>query len=177
MLGYWHNKKATAEMIDKDGWLHTGDKARIDNNHIYITGRIKEILVLSNGEKVPPSDMELAIAMDPLFEQVMVIGEGKPYLAALAVLNADHWRALASSLSVAADDPAVLNDEKVNDAVLERLRHQIKSFPGYAQVQTIALTLDPWTVENGLITPTLKLKRNVIMEHLKTQVEQLYEGH
>ena len=174
MLGYWHNQKATDEMIDKDGWLHTGDKARIENGYIYITGRIKEILVLSNGEKVPPSDMEMAIAMDPLFEQIMVIGEGRPCLTALATLNIDQWRKLAESLSVPSDDPTVLKDKKILDVALKRISHQIKSFPGYAQIKKVALSLDPWTVENGLITPTLKLKRNRILEHFESEVEQFY---
>ncbi len=175
MLGYWHNKKATDDMIDKEGWLHTGDKARIENNYVYITGRIKEILVLSNGEKVPPNDMEQAIAMDPLFEQFMVLGEGQPCLTALAVLNVDQWRKLAKSLSVANDDPAILKDKKILDIALQRISHQIKSFPGYAQIKQVALTLDPWTVENGLITPTLKLKRNRILDHFKQEVEQFYK--
>ena len=174
MLGYWHNQKATEEMIDKEGWLHTGDKARIENDYIYITGRIKEILVLSNGEKVPPSDMEMAIAMDPLFEQIMVLGEGRSCLSALAVLNIEQWRKLADSLSVPSDDPSVLKDKKILDVALERISQQIKSFPGYAQVKNVALSLDPWTVENGLITPTLKLKRNRILEHFKQEVDKFY---
>ena len=77
MLGYWNDHAATAKVIDADGWLHTGDQARIDNHYIYIIGRIKDILVLSNGEKAPPADMELAISLDPLFEQAMVVGEGR----------------------------------------------------------------------------------------------------
>ena len=176
MLGYWHNQKATDEMIDKDGWLHTGDKARIENDFIFITGRIKEILVLSNGEKVPPNDMELAIAMDPLFEQIMVLGEGRPCLTALATLNIDQWRKLSKSLSVPSDDPSVLKDKKILDIVLERIGQQITSFPGYAQIKKVALSLDPWTVENGLITPTLKLKRNRILDHFEPEVKQFYQG-
>jgi long-chain acyl-CoA synthetase len=95
MLGYWNNHAATAEIIDPDGWLHTGDQARIENGHIYITGRIKDILVLSNGEKIPPMDMELAICLDPQIDQALVIGEGRPYLAAILVLNPDEWPSLA----------------------------------------------------------------------------------
>ncbi|MCP4993982.1 MAG: long-chain fatty acid--CoA ligase, partial [Gammaproteobacteria bacterium] len=111
MLGYWNNHAATARMIDSDGWLHTGDQARIDqNNHIYITGRIKDILVLSNGEKVPPSDMELAITLDPIFEQAVVIGEGRPYLSALVVLNGDLWPGLTQELGLDPMAPASLQD-------------------------------------------------------------------
>ncbi|MBS0003118.1 MAG: long-chain fatty acid--CoA ligase, partial [Thioalkalivibrio sp.] len=76
MLGYWQNEEATKAAIDEDGWLHTGDKARFDERgHIFITGRIKDIIVLGNGEKLPPADMEMAIQLDSLFEQVMLVGE------------------------------------------------------------------------------------------------------
>jgi long-chain acyl-CoA synthetase len=95
MRGYWKDEEATRAMIDADGWLHSGDKVRVDaNGHYTIVGRIKDIIVLNNGEKVPPTDMESAILLDPLFEQVMIVGEGKPYLAALTVLNEEHWQAL-----------------------------------------------------------------------------------
>src|SRR5450756_3119899 len=80
-------KRQTKAMIDADGWLNTGDVARISGTgHIYITGRIKEIIVMSNGEKIPPGDMEIAILHDPLIDQVMIFGEAHPYLVALAVL-------------------------------------------------------------------------------------------
>jgi long-chain acyl-CoA synthetase len=178
MMGYWHNKQATAEVLDEDGWLHTGDKARIDEQgRIYITGRLKEIIVLSNGEKVPPNDMELAIAMDPLFDQVMVIGEGRPYLSALLVLNPDQWQNLCTAMGEDNNNPELLRDEKVYAAVLERVCQQIEDFPGFAQIQRIALTLEPWTVENGLITPTLKLKRQRILQHYADTVAELYAGH
>ncbi len=178
MMGYWHNKQATAEILDEEGWLHTGDKVRIDEKgRIYITGHLKEIIVLSNGEKVPPNDMELAIAMDPLFDQVMVIGEGRPYLSALLVLNPGQWRNLCNALGEDNNNPALLRDENLYAAVLERVCQQIEDFPGYAQIQRIALKLEPWTVENGLITPTLKLKRQRILEHYADTVAELYAGH
>ena len=178
MMGYWHNKTATQDCIDSEGWLHTGDKVRIDEQgRIFITGRIKEIIVLSNGEKVPPNDMELAISMDPLFEQVLVMGEGKPYLTTLVVLNPRQWQSFRDSLGVDGDNGKALADEKVINAALKRVSEQIKGFPGYAQIQRIALTLEPWTIENGLITPTLKVKRQFIMERFADSIDQLYAGH
>lgn len=174
MLGYWDNPEATAKIIDAEGWLHTGDKARIENNHIYITGRLKDIIVMANGEKVPPADMEMAIAMDPLVEQVMVIGEGRPYLVALVVLNAERWSALANTLGL---NPALLQDKRACNAVLERLSAQLHSFHAYAQVRRVALTVDLWTVENGLLTPTLKVRRNLVLTRYSDLVEKLYEGH
>jgi long-chain acyl-CoA synthetase len=177
MLGYWDNPEATRQLIDAGGWLHTGDKARIERNHIHITGRLKEIIVLSNGEKVPPADMEMAIALDPLFDQVMVIGDSRPYLCAIIVLNAEQWKALANTLALDPDDAASLNSEVLEQAVLERLAGRLGEFPGYAQLRRAACTLDPWTVDNGLITPTMKLKRDRILARYADEIEALYAGH
>jgi long-chain acyl-CoA synthetase len=177
MLGYWNNPEATREIIDGDGWLHTGDKARIENNHVYITGRLKEILVLANGEKVPPADMEMAIVLDPLFEQVMVIGDNRPYLTAVIVLNQEQWPGYAETLGLDADDPTALQQESLEKAVCEKLQLLLSGFPGYARVLRVTCTLEAWTIDNGLITPTLKLKRNRVMEHFVKDIERMYEGH
>jgi len=174
MLGYWNNHKATAEMIDSEGWLSTGDQAHIENNHIYITGRIKDILVLSNGEKIPPSDMEMAIAFDTLFEQVMVVGEGEPFLSALIVLNAEEWQGFAQECGADPMVPESLVDKKVTSAVLQRITAQLRDFPGYAKIRRVYLTLEPWSVENGLLTPTLKIKRSKVLEKLHPAIERLY---
>lgn len=176
MLGYWKNPQATADLIDADGWLHTGDKARVDNRgHWYITGRIKDIIVLGNGEKVPPADMEMMITRDPLFEQVMVLGEGKPFLSALVVLNAEAWQTFANQLSVA-PEASSLQQKQVHKAVLEKIAAQIKEFPGYAQIRRVILSLEPWTVENGFLTPTLKMKRAKIMEEFNDSISAMYKG-
>jgi long-chain acyl-CoA synthetase len=159
MLGYWKNEEATAQVLSATGWLNTGDRARIENGFLYITGRIKEIIVLGNGEKVPPVDMELAIQLDPAFEQVMVVGEGKPYLGALVVLSRE-----------ATKGPV---DEK---ALTERIAELVKGFPGYAQIRRIAVVPERWTVENGLLTPTLKLKRGPIVEKHQDLIDQIYKG-
>lgn len=178
MLGYWNNPTATSKTVDTDGWLHTGDKARIeDDGRVFITGRIKEIIVLSNGEKVPPADMELAISMNPLFEQVMVIGEQKPYLTAIIVLNEEQWGKLCRANNLDNQDPNTVKSQEAMQLVIPKVKERIHGFPGYAQIQRVALTLQPWTVENGLITPTLKLKRNKIIEHHQQDVDALYEGH
>jgi long-chain acyl-CoA synthetase len=177
MLGYWDNPEATRQLIDAGGWLHTGDKARIERNHIHITGRLKEIIVLSNGEKVPPADMEMAIALDPLFDQVMVIGDSRPYLCAIIVLNAEQWKALANTLALDPEDAASLKSETLEQAVLERLTGRLGEFPGYAQVRRAACTLEPWTVDNGLITPTMKLKRDRILARHADEIAAMYAGH
>lgn len=177
MLGYWNNQEATEAVIDSQGWFHTGDKARIDNNHVYITGRIKEILVLANGEKVPPADMEMAIALNTLFEQVMVIGDDRPFLTALLVLNPEQWERVARELQLDASDPAALSSDTLKMLVSDKLARQLAEFPGFARIHGMTCTLEPWTIDNELITPTLKLKRNRIMERFAADIDHMYEGH
>ncbi|MFW2373873.1 MAG: AMP-dependent synthetase/ligase [Gammaproteobacteria bacterium] len=179
MKGYWKKEHATQETFTEDGWLKTGDKARIDekNNHIYITGRLKDIIVLANGEKVPPNDMEMTIALDSLFDQVMIIGEGRPYLSALLVLNPDAWADLAVNLSLHPDNPEAIRSSHVEKVVLSIISEHIKQFPGYARVRKITLLKDEWTVDNGLLTPTLKVKRAKVMERYKDEIQAMYKGH
>ena len=175
MLGYWKNEKATRETIDKDGWLHTGDQARItESGHLYITGRIKEIIVLGNGEKVSPNDMEMAILLDPLIEQIMIIGEGRAFLAALVVLSTEEWIKLSDTLGVKATDKTSLKEKFVEKAILARIGKQITAFPGFASIRRVHLSRDPWTVDNGLLTPTLKIKRPQIEKQYQENIEALY---
>jgi long-chain acyl-CoA synthetase len=169
MAGYWQNPAATAAIIDRDGWLHSGDLVTITpSGHIAITGRLKEIIVLSNGEKIPPADIELAIATDPLFEQVLVVGEGRPYLSALVVLNAVEWAKLGG---IALDATAA---EKL---LLARIAVRMTSFPGYARIHRVQVTATPWEVGNGLLTPTLKLRRPQIFSCYAAEIAALYVGH
>lgn len=173
MQGYWKRPEATAAIIDSDGWLRTGDRAMLIDGHIRITGRLKEIIVLSNGEKVSPNDVEQAIAVDPLFEQSIVIGEGKPYLVLLAVLAKARWEMLAEELGVS-DEPASLNDQVVQQAILARVEKLMHGMPGYTFIKRAVLTLEPWTVEGGLLTPTMKIRRKNVMNHLQEEIDQLY---
>lgn len=176
MLGYWNNPVATKAVIDADGWLNTGDVVRIgETGHIYITGRVKEIIVMSNGEKVPPVDMELAILRDPLFDQVIVIGEARPCLVALVVINATAWKSFAKEIGVRPDMPEAFFDSRVEGKVLKRIALNLRDFPGYANVRRVLLLQEQWTTENGLLTPTLKLKREKVMEQFAAQINQLYE--
>lgn len=174
MSGYWGHPLATRETIDPEGWLHTGDLAEITDGTLQIRGRLKEILVTSSGEKVPPADMELALTLDPLFDQALVLGEGRPYLAALLVLNPQAWAQVAARLRLDPTDGAALRNARTLRHVQERVRDLLKGFPGYAQVRAIHLTLEPWTVENGLLTPTLKVKRQPLETRFAPAIQGLY---
>ncbi len=178
MLGYWHNCDATRETIDSDGYFHTGDLARIDESgHITIAGRLKEIIVLSTGEKVPPEDLELAIAVSPLFEQVMVVGEGRLYLAALVVLNGRQWEKLAVGQGIASDQPDLLTSKRVESIILLEITRRITRFPGYAQVRRVHAALSPWRTQDGLITNTMKLRRKELLARFEPEVKSLFKEH
>ncbi len=178
MLGYWNNPQATAALISPDGWLNTGDTVRIsESGHITITGRLKDIIVMSNGEKTPPTDMEAAILRDRLFDQVMVHGEGRPYLIVLAVVNPDSWARFAKEVGVRPDMPESLRDTRIEQQVLQHIANQTKEFPGYARVRRVLLLSEPWSIESGLLTPTLKVKRGPVVKHYAKEIDKLYQGH
>jgi len=151
MQGYWHNDAATKAAIDAEGWLHTGDIAEIRNGKIYLRGRLKDILVMSNGEKLPPQDAEFAVLHDPVFEQVMLVGEARPFLTLLAVTK-----------------------ERDENALIARANEQLKTFPRWVRVRRVIATPDPWSIDNGLLTPTLKLKRPLVLARFKDQVDAVY---
>ncbi len=151
MKGYWNNPEASARSLDREGWLHTGDLAEIRDGRIYIRGRLKDVLVLSNGEKLPPQDVELAILGDGVFEQGILIGEGRPFLTLVAVTRE--------------------TDEK---SLIRRANDRLKEFPGYIRVRRVVATREPWTVENGLVTPTLKVKRERVQEKFRAEIERAY---
>ena len=177
MLGYWRQPEATAAVLSADGWLNTGDQARIDADGVVtITGRLKEIIVLGNGEKVPPVDMELSIQLDPLFEQVLVYGEAKPYLTAIVVVNDESWRRAAAEAGIAST-LAGSRTEQAEKFLLKRIAARIKDFPGYAQVRKLTVSPEKWTIDNGMMTPTLKLKRNTILQKHADDIQAMYKGH
>jgi len=179
MMGYWKKPEATQEILEQDGWLHTGDKAKIENKHLFISGRIKEILVLSNGEKVPPVELESRICNDPIIEQALVIGEAHSFLSAIVVINKEQLGEIIKSIglkpfNLTANILKNMNSTAIHQFVLERLKQLLHRFPQYAQIKKIRLEVTPWTIDNGFLTPTMKLKRNVLEEHYKQMIEHIY---
>lgn len=175
MNGYWNRPTDTKAVFTEDGWLRTGDQADIfSDGHIRIKGRIKEIIVTSTGEKVPPADLEQALESDHLVSQAMVVGENRPYIAALVVLNAQEWKKLAAELKLDAEDPLSLDTRAARQAVLRRVKAAAAGFPNYAVPRQVRLFLEPWSIENGLMTPTLKLKRGPMRIRFADAIESLY---
>lgn len=175
MRGYWHREDDTRAAF-VDGWLRTGDQAAIENGRLRILGRVKEIIVTSTGEKIAPADLEQAIAADPLFAQVWAFGDNRPFIGCAAVLEPARWAALARSLGLDPQQSASLEAEVARAAVVRRMRELTASFPHYAQPRGAILLLEPWTVENTLLTPTLKLKRKNLEARYAGAVERLYSS-
>ena len=178
MKGYWNRAQDTKDAFTEDGWFKTGDVGEFDDEgYLRIVGRIKEIIVTSTGEKVPPADLEQAIEIDPLFEQSYVIGENRPFISTIIVLNKEEWKKLATTLNLDPNDPESLHATVTRNAVLKRIKAAAKDFPQYALPRNAWLTLDPWTIDNELLTPTLKLKRKALAQKYAPQIQTLYAGH
>ncbi|WP_295751700.1 long-chain fatty acid--CoA ligase [Undibacterium sp.] len=173
MRGYWKREEDTAKAFI-DGWLRTGDQAEVLDGRVRILGRVKEIIVTSTGEKIAPVDLEIAIATDPVFEQVYAFGDNAPFIACAVVLSQAYWASLSASLALDANAPASLHSPKAVDAVVQRMRALTTALPFYAQPKAAILSLEPWTIENTLITPTLKLKRLNLAKHFASDIQRLY---
>ncbi|WP_043638410.1 AMP-dependent synthetase/ligase [Nonomuraea candida] len=166
--GYWKNDAATGDVIDSDGWFHTGDIGELDaDGYLRITGRKKEILVTAAGKNVAPGPLEDALRAHPLISQAMIVGDGRPFVAALITLDPEAVPA-GSSVAGLRSDPKVRAEiqaavDKANLTVSKA--EQIKKF--------VILEAD-MTEESGHLTPTLKVKRNLVMRDFAKDIEELY---
>ncbi|HEX7739592.1 MAG TPA: AMP-dependent synthetase/ligase [Marmoricola sp.] len=173
--GYWHNDDATAEAITDEGWFHTGDVGEIDSEgFVRITGRKKEILVTAGGKNVAPAVLEDRIRAHPLIDQCIVVGDGRPFVAALVTIDDEafpSWLTQHGKSGTIADhleDPDLLADVQaaVDDANAAVSKAE--------SIRKFAVLPVSWTEEGGQLTPSLKLKRNVVMRECADEVEQLY---
>jgi len=171
MLGYWRQPEQTRQTIDDEGWLHTGDIAEIRAGRIYVTGRLGDVVKLATGHKVPVTAVEEAILRDPLFQQAIVVAGGQHSVKAIAVVDRDNWNKLAPELGVAVDDQSLRGDEALKKLALDRIARQTQSLPPYCRPQDVVLDLEPWSVEAGLLTPTLKAKRQNILAHYGERID------
>lgn len=171
MLGYWQNAEATAKVLDGEGWLVTGDLARIVDGRVFILGRVKDVLALSTGEKISASIVEAAITADPLFEQACVVGEGRPCLLAVVVLNSDKWHAIAAANNLPPDNP---DSSAAKSFVLASMKECTAQLSRPMQVHGAIIELQPWTTDNLTLTPTLKVKRRVVEERYAEEIAAVY---
>lgn len=171
MTGYWKDDGETARTLDPTGWLSTGDVAEMKGGRIFIRARLREMIVLSIGEKVNPNTVEAELTRDRLFKRVVVVGDRRPFLVAVIVLNADAWRCFAAGKGL---DPERPNHAVSKIELLARVTPLLAALPRYAQVRAVHLTLESWTIEAGLLTPTLKVKRDVVQRMFAREINALY---
>jgi long-chain acyl-CoA synthetase len=174
MVGYWKDEMSTAQAIDLDGWLHTGDLAEIRNGRVFIRGRLKEVIVLATGEKVGPGDIEEEVKRNSVFQQALVVGEGRPWLAAVVVLDASKWKVHAERLGLDASEP---NEGAAAAEILRLVRMQLSDRPRHLQIHFVYATQTPWTIQAGLLTPTLKVKRKPVERLFQDEIAALYKEH
>jgi long-chain acyl-CoA synthetase len=177
MKEYYKMPAETAETLTPDGWQHTGDLGEIDDEgFLKITGRKKDLIVTAGGKNVAPSAIEGLIATSKYISQVCVIGDRQKYLTALITVDADNVKAFAEEkgiLSTSLDE--LLKDRQVNDLIRSVVEEKNTELASFETIKDFRL-LDEFSIENGLLTPTLKVKRNVAMEQFADVIEEMYSG-
>lgn len=176
MKGYFNNEEATTESIDSDGWFHTGDIGIFDEDgFIKITDRKKNIIVLSNGKNVAPQPLESQLVQSPFITQIMLVGNERKNIAALIVPNFDALKSWASENGVDTSDlPELLKTREVQQLIQSEIRERLTDFADFEQVRRFALLEKEFSQEEDEMTPTLKLKRNVIIEKYSDVIEGMY---
>lgn len=176
MKGYWKNPQASAEAI-RDGWLHTGDLGALDKDgFLTITGRKKELLVLSSGKKIVPAHIEGLLVGDPCIDQAVVCGEGRNFLTALIVPNWPNLRAAlaADGKQCAGNDETLASDPAVHGFLEQRIAQLLAEVSPWERVKKFAILVEPFSVAREELTVSLKLRRQVVLEHQRKAVEGLY---
>lgn len=172
--GYWRNPEATAKVL-VDGWLHTGDVGEVDDEgFVRITGRKKEILVTAGGKNVAPAVLEDRIRAHPLISQCMVVGDGRPFVGALITLDPEAVGTWAGAHGKAADADELRHDPAMLAEVQQAIDDANTAVSKAEAIRKFAIVAGDWTEDGGQLTPTLKLKRTVVMSALHEEVESLY---
>ncbi len=178
MQGYYQRPEETREMIDAEGWLHTGDVGKIDaEGFIHITDRKKDLIITSEGENVAPQNIETLLKQDPLIEEVCVMGDRRPYLTALIIPNLPLVETLAREQKVSTTVSEMLTHPAVRMLFRQRIDEVNKTLPLYSRVRNFTLLPQPFSQDRGELTPTLKVKRRVVAEMYQEVIEAMYPAN
>jgi long-chain acyl-CoA synthetase len=174
--GYYKNEEATAETI-VDGWLHTGDIGEVDSDgFLKITGRKKDIIITAGGKNITPANLEAEIKQHPLVSQCVVIGDRRPYLVGLVTLDPEEAVKHAKENGLPEDPAALAENPEVKSSVMDHVDQINEKFARVEQVKKIKVLPHDLSQEGGELTPTMKVKRNVVADKYEDEIEGLYEG-
>ena len=173
--GYWDNETATAETLERDGWFHSGDVGEVDDEgFVRITGRKKEILVTAGGKNVAPAVLEDRVRAHALVDQCLVVGDGQPFIGALVTLDREALVVWAEGRGLSGSAEDLLDHADVRAAVEEAVEDANRAVSKAESIRKFAVIAEEWTEEGGQLTPSLKLKRSVVMRESRAHVEALY---
>lgn len=174
MKGYWNNPEATAEVI-KDGWLHTGDVGHVDRDgFIVITDRLKDIIVTANGKNVAPQSVEAALMADPVLDQAIVVGDGRPCLVAVLQPSRQGWSTLADELGLPDDPSTLAASQRVREALATRAAGLTEHLAHHERVRGVVVSHDRISLASGLLTATMKLRRRQVEQVFAREIDALY---
>ncbi|WP_425576939.1 AMP-dependent synthetase/ligase [Nocardioides caeni] len=174
--GYWNDDEATREAIDADGWFHTGDVGEVDDEgFVRITGRKKEIIVTAGGKNVAPAVLEDRVRASALVSQCLVVGDGQPFIAALVTLDEEALPAWAELHGKSARPAELVDDADLLAEIQEAVDEANKAVSKAESIRKFTVLPADWTEDAGQVTPSLKLKRTVVMREFRREIAALYE--
>ena len=174
--GYYKNEEATRETL-VDGWLRTGDIGAIDaDGFVRITGRKKDIIITAGGKNITPANIEAEVKQHPLVSQCVVIGDRRPYLVALLTLDPEEAVKFAGEHGLGDDPDAIASSEQVRHAIEDHIEKMNQKFARVEQVKKFKILPRDLSQEGGELTPTMKVKRNVVADKYAADIESLYSS-
>jgi long-chain acyl-CoA synthetase len=173
--GYWRNEEATRELIDGDGWLHTGDLGQLDDDgYLHITGRKKDIIITAGGKNLAPANLENDLKQSRWISQAVMYGDRRPFPVAIVTLDPEEILPWAKKQGLPEDMSALAEDPKVNDLVQRVLDEANQKYAQVEQIKKFKILPRDLSLESGELTPTLKVKRNVVYDRYADVFDQLY---
>lgn len=176
MKGYWNNEEATREMIDGEGWLHTGDVGKFDDGFLKITDRIKHMIVNAGGKNIYPGPIEDLFKTSKWIDQIVVVGEGQNFMAAIIVPDFEVIGKFAKEHGLKfSSNEELIELDGVQDIYKKELRSFSKELASHEKIRDFRLVPTEFTVETGEITPTLKVKRRIIADKYGHLIEDIFK--
>ncbi len=178
MKGYYQSPELTRDVLDKEGWLHTGDIGHVDEDgYLYLTDRKKNIIVTAGGKNVAPAPIEGVIKKSPYIEEICLVGDKRKFISALVVPDFESLAARFRGDGVFfRDHKEMAGDQAVHDFLWSEVDHHQSGFARYEKVKKIVVLEEPFTIERGELTPSLKVKRNVVEKHYQHRIEACYSN-